>query len=29
VRHDAAAKSWLTGDGPRRILEPADVWQKK
>jgi predicted dienelactone hydrolase len=29
LREDAAAKAWLLGDGPRRILEPADVWQKK
>jgi predicted dienelactone hydrolase len=29
LRGDAAAKAWLLGDGPRRILEPPDVWQKK
>lgn len=29
LREDAAAKAWLLGDGPRRVLEPADVWQKK
>lgn len=29
LRGDAAAKAWLLGDGPRRILETADVWQKK
>jgi len=29
LRKDAAAKAWLLGDGPRRILEPADVWQRK
>jgi hypothetical protein len=29
LREDAAAKAWLTGDGPRRVLEPGDVWQKK
>ena len=29
LREDAAAKAWLLGDGPRRILEPADVWQKQ
>jgi predicted dienelactone hydrolase len=29
LRHDAAAKAWLTGECPRRILEPADVWQRK
>jgi hypothetical protein len=29
LRNDAAAKAWLTGDSPRRILEPGDVWQKK
>ena len=27
LRHDAAAKSWLNGDGPRLILEKADDWQ--
>jgi len=27
LRHDAAALSWLNGDGPRGILEKADEWQ--
>lgn len=26
---DADAKQWLDGDGPRRLLAPADQWQKK
>jgi predicted dienelactone hydrolase len=29
LREEVAAKAWLLGDGPRRILEPADLWQKK
>jgi len=29
VRGDAAAKSWLEGDGPKSVLEPGDQWQKK
>lgn len=29
LRADAAAKRWLTGDGPRGVLEPADRWQRK
>ena len=29
LREDAAATAWLTGAGPRRILEPADGWQQK
>lgn len=29
LRNDAGAKAWLLGDDPRRILDPADVWQKK
>jgi predicted dienelactone hydrolase len=29
LRDDAAAKSWLDGDGPRRLLEPNDRWQTK
>lgn len=29
LRGDAAAKSWLTGDGPRRVLEADDKWQLK
>lgn len=26
---DRAAKQWLTGDGPRSVLEAADLWQHK
>jgi predicted dienelactone hydrolase len=29
LRNDAAAKAWLTGDGPKSILEAKDRWQKK
>ena len=29
LRDDAAAKSWLDGEGPRGILDKADRWQKK
>jgi predicted dienelactone hydrolase len=29
LREDEAAKRWLTGDGPRRVLEAADVWHTK
>lgn len=29
LRGDAAAKTWLDGDGPRAILEKEDRWQKK
>lgn len=29
LRDDAAAKAWLAGDGPRGILQPGDVWEKK
>jgi predicted dienelactone hydrolase len=29
LRDDAAAKSWLDGDGPRTLLEKGDKWQKK
>jgi predicted dienelactone hydrolase len=29
LRNDPAAKEWLTGDGPRRVLEDADVWERK
>lgn len=29
LRNDAAAKTWLDGAGPRRVLEKADRWQKK
>lgn len=26
---DAAAKAWLDGEGPRSVLEPKDLWQRK
>lgn len=26
---DAAARAWLDGDGPRKLLAPADRWEKK
>ncbi len=29
LRGDAQAKSWLDGDGPHKLLEPGDKWQKK
>jgi len=29
LRGDRAARSWLDGDGPRSVLEPADRWQRK
>jgi len=29
LRLDPAAREWLGGDGPRRVLEPADRWQTK
>jgi predicted dienelactone hydrolase len=29
LRNDAAAKTWLTGDGPRALLEKNDRWQRK
>jgi predicted dienelactone hydrolase len=29
LRDDAAAKSWLDGDGPRNLLESDDRWQTK
>jgi predicted dienelactone hydrolase len=29
LRDDAAAKSWLDGDGPRKLLESDDRWQTK
>lgn len=29
LRENPAAKEWLIGDGPRRVLEAADVWMKK
>ena len=27
LRGDAAALAWLTGAGPRSVMEPADQWQ--
>ncbi len=29
LRDDAAAKTWLDGDGPRSVLEASDRWQRK
>jgi hypothetical protein len=29
LREDVAAKAWLTGDGPRTVLEAADQWETK
>ena len=29
LRHDAAARSWLEGAGPRTVLEQEDRWQTK
>lgn len=29
LRGDANAKAWLTGEGPRKLLEGDDKWQKK
>ncbi len=29
LHHDAAAKAWLDGDGPRSVLEKKDRWQTK
>jgi predicted dienelactone hydrolase len=29
LRDDPAAKAWLTGDGPKSVLETADLWQHK
>jgi predicted dienelactone hydrolase len=29
LKNDAAARAWLDGDGPRRVLEQADRWQRK
>jgi predicted dienelactone hydrolase len=29
LKEDAAAKAWLTGEGPRTVLEKADRWQHK
>jgi predicted dienelactone hydrolase len=29
LRDDAGAKTWLDGEGPRSMLEPADSWKRK
>jgi predicted dienelactone hydrolase len=29
LRGEADARAWLTGDGPRAVLDPKDRWQKK
>jgi predicted dienelactone hydrolase len=29
LRNDQQAKAWLQGDGPQKLLEPGDKWQKK
>jgi predicted dienelactone hydrolase len=29
LREDAAARRWLDGGGPRGVLEPGDLWQRK
>jgi putative SOS response-associated peptidase YedK len=29
LRQDAAARAWLDGDGPRGVVQTADVWQRK
>lgn len=29
LRKDAAARAWLQGEGPRKVLEPEDRWQLK
>lgn len=29
LKGDAAAKAWLTGEGPRSVLEKEDRWQRK
>jgi predicted dienelactone hydrolase len=29
LRDDEAARAWLDGAGPRSVLAPADVWQRK
>jgi predicted dienelactone hydrolase len=29
LRDNAHAKAWLRGDAPRRLMDPADVWEKK
>jgi predicted dienelactone hydrolase len=29
LRNDVSAKTWLSGDGPKSVMESADVWEKK
>ncbi|HRR32543.1 MAG TPA: hypothetical protein P5026_00435 [Kiritimatiellia bacterium] len=29
LREDVAARAWLMGDGPRKVLEEKDRWQRK
>ena len=29
LKHDSAAREWLQGDGPRKVMEEQDKWQKK
>ena len=29
IKQDPAAKAWLTGDGPKSVLEEQDIWQKR
>jgi predicted dienelactone hydrolase len=29
LKNDPAAKTWLASDGPRRVMETADKWEKK
>jgi hypothetical protein len=29
LQGDAQAKAWLDGDGPQKVLEHGDKWQKK
>ncbi|MEZ6124412.1 MAG: dienelactone hydrolase [Planctomycetaceae bacterium] len=29
LKKDPAAKTWLTGDAPRKVLDPKDIWQRK
>jgi predicted dienelactone hydrolase len=29
LRQDQAARAWLDGSGPRSVLQPRDIWQRK
>ena len=29
LKGDAEAKAWLSGDGPRGVMEAGDRWQRK